>query len=130
PPGILRLALSGAASLLLLVGLSGLAGGRGLGGWQEFATSISEHNYHQRYTETRVGLPYLTTMNLETGISAKVPRSVRKVIYDDNHNVRIFAQALLMVLLIVAARRETAHDAAIMGLLVLFAFAVSSRYYG
>jgi hypothetical protein len=55
---------------------------------------------------------------------------VREDNYQDNRMLRWSVQATLVGLLLLAARRSDVHDSAILSLALVFALAVSSRYYG
>lgn len=120
----------GAAVLLALVLLSSVTSGRGLSAWSEFVEKSSVHQFEHKFNETRIGLPYLSTSSVETGFGNDVRRSVREANYEDNRGARWLVQGLLVVLVLLAARRSDLHDAALLGLVLVFAFAVSSRYYG
>lgn len=130
PKHLVRLLASGTASLVLLCSAATLLNGRGTSAWTEFSASIAEHNYHHKFTETRVGLPFVTTASFETGIDETTPRSERIHIYDDNALLRHGLQLGLLGLFVFAVRRQDTHDAALLGLVAMFALTVSSRYYG
>jgi hypothetical protein len=127
---LVRLFGGGAAVLLALVLLSSVTSGRGLSAWSEFAEKSSVHQFEHKFNETRIGLPYLSTSSIETGFGNDVGRSLREANYEDNRGARWLVQGLLLVLVLLAARRSDLHDAALLGLVLVFAFAVSSRYYG
>lgn len=120
---------AGALTLAGLVLLSGWTSGRGLGSWVEFVHKNEVHNLDHKFNESRVGLPYLTTATPSTGISDDVPRQVREDNYDANRPLRWALQLTMVALLVLAARRLDLHDAAVLGFALVFAFAVSSRYY-
>lgn len=128
--GFTKLFGGGAVALLLLVLVSSVACGRGPSAWLEFKQKSALHQTEHKFNETRIGLPYLTTASVESGIDGRVKRKVREENYDKNRLLRWGVQGLLVGLLLLAARRSDVHDAAILGLVLVFALAVSSRYYG
>lgn len=130
PSSSLQLFGAGTLALGVLVVAGGLASGRGLAAWAEFAEKSAIHQFEHKFSESRIGLPYLTTASPESGIDARVRRSVREENYEDNRLLRWTVQLCLVGLLLLAARRSDLHDGAILGLALVFALAVSSRYYG
>lgn len=130
PRHLLRLLGSGAATLVVLVVVSSATCGRGFKGWIEFADAIETHNHHHKFSDGRIGLPFLTTASLESGIQETVPQHRREAAYEENQELRVVLQLLMFGLAVAGALREDTHDAAPLGLVILFAFAVSSRYYG
>jgi hypothetical protein len=121
---------AGVLTLGLLVAVSGVASGRGLGSWKEFVEKNSIHQHEHKFSETRIGIPFLSTTSVESGISSSVSRGTREENYHANAGLRIAAQLLLVGLVVAAARRIDLHDAMILSLALIFALAVSSRYYG
>lgn len=115
-------ALGLAAALLL-----GALGPRGPQAWREFADNTLHHQELHKYGDGRVGLEHLFTVPAER--PSRPPRSERIAIRGANELPLRLAQALLLVLVALAARRADAVDTLILATVAFFALAVSSRYY-
>jgi len=126
PTGTFRLA-GGFLAALLLAGLLGSIGPRGMDAWPEFAEKIHVHNQHHRFGNARVGLAHTLTGK---GLSHKRPgEAERPRNLERRAPQRIAMSAVLVLLLGLAVRRRDELDATLLMLVAFFVLSVASRYY-
>ncbi len=126
PAGTLRLA-GGFLAALVLAGVLGSIGPRGLDAWPEFADKIHVHNQHHRFGNARVGLAHALTGR---GLGHAVPKEEsRPGNLQRRTPERIAVGAVLVLLLGMALRRRDELDATLLMLVAFFVLSVASRYY-
>ena len=126
PAGTARFA-GGYLAALLLAGVLGSIGPRGVDAWPEFAAKIHVHNQHHRFGNARVGLAHILT---GTGLSHDRPgEQVRPENLERRAPERLALSGLLVLLLGLALRRRDELDATLLMLVAFFVLSVASRYY-
>jgi len=116
-----------AVSCLVLFGL-GSTTKHGTGAWLEWREKISVHGEHIPMWPQRVGLKMVFTKDYGEwawGESAAEKRQILK------HNEPYFraAQGILILAALLAMLKRNEHDGMLLGLVVVFALLVLSRYY-
>ncbi len=107
-----------------------LANGRGIGGWNEFATAISLHHEHHLFGQARVGLERISTYDLKNLAGPhNVTEARRRVIFERQRPLYALAAAALLLFFLITVRRQRTWDAQLLGLVPVFALLVTSRYY-
>lgn len=120
--------LAGFAAWCLVGLVIGLANGRGIDGWREFATGIRIHKESHLFGERRVGLPFLFTHELGSP-EFDESRAERESIYERQRGPLLAATVVLLGFFVYTAWHQRSWNARLLGLVPIFALLVTSRYY-
>lgn len=101
---------------------------RGPAAWVDFAGSIRHHAEEHVVGERRVGLEHLFTRDLDSPEERPSLSERRRTLEEQRMAYSVAAVALLGLWAAVVWRRRP-EDALLLGLVVVFALTVSSRYY-
>lgn len=125
-----RLATAFTATCAVLA-VVGLANGRGLDGWRDFLSNITQHSEHHRVGERRVGLAHLFTIDWSDPLPADQGKSQRYETWDAQEGAWLVVAGGLGVLWLWAMARSRfgMFDMIFGSLILVFCGLVLSRYY-
>ena len=111
----------------LMVGL-GSTSSRGFEAWQEWREKITVHAYHQPLFSKRIGLKRLFVHDYQTGQASITTGRRIKVMERNMPAFRVIGWTLTGLALLAMIRRRD-HNGMLLGLVLVFAWMVTSRYY-
>lgn len=123
------LRFGGAFAAFLTAGLLlGLASGRGLAGWEDFAQRIERHTQEHTFGEQRLGLKHFFTHDLGSA-DLDLSNAERRAAFARQQGPYRVAAGGFLLLWALALWRRGRQDAFVLGFLPFFALTVASRYY-